>query len=35
MGRDFTIYSKVDGYKEFETKNNRKFVSVYETERVN
>jgi len=35
MGRDFTIYSKVDGYVKFETKNNRKFVSVYETERVN
>ncbi|MBM7558839.1 50S ribosomal protein L27 [Marinitoga litoralis] len=29
MGRDFTIYSKIEGYVKFEVKNNRKIVSVY------
>lgn len=29
MGRDFTLYALIDGKIHFETKNNRKYVSVY------
>ncbi|MGC9383189.1 MAG: 50S ribosomal protein L27 [Kosmotogaceae bacterium] len=29
MGRDFTLYALIDGKVHFETKRNRKFVSVY------
>ncbi len=29
IGRDFTIFAKVDGVVKFKTKNNRKFVDVY------
>jgi large subunit ribosomal protein L27 len=33
LGRDYTIYSLIDGYVHFETKKaGRKFVSVYETD---
>ncbi|PNR97148.1 50S ribosomal protein L27 [Petrotoga sp. 9PWA.NaAc.5.4] len=34
LGRDFTIYAKINGVVKFETKNNRKYVSVYDQERV-
>ncbi|RAO99365.1 50S ribosomal protein L27 [Petrotoga sp. 9PW.55.5.1] len=29
VGRDFTIFSKIEGKVKFERKANRKFVSVY------
>ncbi|OAA31844.1 50S ribosomal protein L27 [Kosmotoga arenicorallina S304] len=29
MGRDFTLYALIDGKVHFETKNKRKYVSVY------
>lgn len=29
MGRDFTLYALIDGKVHFETRNNRKYVSVY------
>ncbi|HBF70022.1 MAG TPA: 50S ribosomal protein L27, partial [Thermotoga sp.] len=30
MGRDFTLFALKDGRVKFETKNNKKYVSVYE-----
>lgn len=32
LGRDFTIYSLIEGQVEFEVKHGRKVVSVYQTE---
>ena len=32
LGRDFTIYSLIDGQVKFETKHGRKYVSVYPVE---
>lgn len=29
LGRDYTIYSLIDGQVKFETKHGRKYVSVY------
>lgn len=29
MGKDHTIFAKIEGYVKFEVKNNRKLVSVY------
>ncbi|AKI98120.1 50S ribosomal protein L27 [Kosmotoga pacifica] len=29
VGRDFTLYALIDGKVHFETKKNRKYVSVY------
>ncbi|BAU23076.1 50S ribosomal protein L27 [Caldimicrobium thiodismutans] len=29
LGKDYTIFSKIEGVVKFETKNGRKFVSVY------
>lgn len=29
LGRDYTIYSMIDGQVKFETKHGRKYVSVY------
>lgn len=29
QGRDYTLFSKVEGRVRFETRNNRKYVSVY------
>ncbi len=28
-GRDYTLYSKIEGKVKFETRNNRKLISVY------
>ena len=32
QGRDYTLFAKVDGSVKFETKNNRKLISVYPAE---
>jgi large subunit ribosomal protein L27 len=32
LGRDYTIYSVIDGQVKFETKQGRKYVSVYPVE---
>lgn len=32
LGRDYTIYSVIDGQVKFETKHGRKYVSVYPIE---
>jgi large subunit ribosomal protein L27 len=32
LGRDYTIYSVIDGQVKFETKQGRKYVSVYPIE---
>jgi large subunit ribosomal protein L27 len=32
LGRDFTIYSLIEGQVTFETKHGRKMVSVYQSE---
>jgi len=32
MGRDFTVFAKIDGVVKFKTVNNRKFVDVYSVE---
>jgi len=32
LGRDYTIFSLIDGQVKFETKNGRKYVSVYPAE---
>jgi len=32
QGRDYTLFSKIDGKVKFETQNNRKLVSVYPVE---
>ena len=29
LGRDYTLFSKIDGIVKFETRRNRKLVSVY------
>jgi large subunit ribosomal protein L27 len=29
QGRDYTLYSKIEGKVKFEVKNNRKLISVY------
>ncbi len=29
QGRDFTLFSKIDGLVKFEIRNNRKLISVY------
>jgi large subunit ribosomal protein L27 len=29
QGRDFTIYTKIDGIVSFSKKNNRKYINVY------
>tara|TARA_B100001989_G_C24412247_1_gene399645 strand:+ start:393 stop:665 length:273 start_codon:yes stop_codon:yes gene_type:complete len=33
-GRDWTLFSKVEGVVRFETRNNRKLISVYPTEQA-
>ena len=32
LGRDYTLYSLIDGQVKFESKNGRKYVSVYPVE---
>ena len=32
QGRDYTLFAKVDGVVKFETRNNRKLISVYPAE---
>lgn len=32
LGRDYTIYSMIEGQVKFETKQGRKYVSVYSSE---
>lgn len=32
QGRDYTLFSKIEGKVKFETRNNRKLVSVYPDE---
>ena len=32
QGRDYTLFSKIEGKVKFETQNNRKLVSVYPVE---
>lgn len=29
LGRDYTIFSKIEGHVRFEVRNNRKYISVY------
>lgn len=29
IGRDYTLFSKIDGYVKYEKRKNRKYVSVY------